>query len=166
MILGREGGNGAAVAGDTLMGLSWWWCVVIAWTTRLSIALLCSSLLFIALHCSALHCSALLVADVAGQGGGARDVGTIRARLAHDGWHAATVSMAEVTAVHASAILDVDRRRSTSIDVVLQTACSSRGVSSRHPLERFHSVCSKLGGTDWTISSKQTYLGSFQELGT
>ena len=120
MILGREGGNGAAVAGDTLMGLSWWWwwwwwwwCVVIAWTTRLSIALLCSALLCSSLLSIALHCSALLVADVAGQGGGARDVGTIRARLAHDGWHAATVSMAEVTAVHASAILDVDRRRST-----------------------------------------------------
>ncbi len=81
-------------------------------------ALLFSALLFSALHCSpllsiALLCSALLVADVAGQGRGARDVGTIRARLAHDGWHAATVSMAEVTAVHASAILDVDRRRST-----------------------------------------------------
>ena len=50
--------------------------------------------------------------------------------------------------------------------MVLQTAWSSRGVSSRHPLERFHSVCSKFGGIDWTISSKQTYLGSFQELGT
>jgi hypothetical protein len=71
-------------------------------------------LLSIALLSIALLCSWL---TWLGKAGGARDVGTIRARLAHDGWHAATVSMAEVTAVHAevtavhaSAILDVDRR--------------------------------------------------------
>jgi hypothetical protein len=63
MILGEEGGNGAAVAGDTLMGLSLVVVVVVVVVRGDCLddaslhcpALLCSSLL-----CSALHCSPLL----------------------------------------------------------------------------------------------------------